>query len=66
MWKDIKNAPKIIGDPLWVKGNDFGKPDGNVHYCWAYWDGTDWREQGNKCQILQYLTHYKSPYAKIF
>lgn len=59
MWKDIKNAPKIIGSPLWVKGMDFGIDNGNLHYCWAYWDGSDWREQGFNRSRLLYLTHYK-------
>lgn len=70
MWKDIKNAHKIIGEPLWVKGNDFGKPDGDVHYCWGYWDGSNWKSQPNdgnfQGSTLLYLTHYLDKNAKIF
>lgn len=35
MWKDIKNAPKVIGCPLWVRGsttNDLSKCD---YFCWG-------------------------------
>lgn len=59
MWKDIKNAPKVIGDPVWVKGFDFGDPTKDVHYCWAYWTGTNWNQSGFNGATLLYLTHYK-------
>jgi len=61
MWKDIKNAPKVIGHPLWVRGSNFGELSKGEHLCWAYWDGANWMEQGFASEgerLLQYLTHY--------
>ncbi len=54
MWKDIKNAPKVIGHPLWVRGSNFGE----LSKGWAYWDGANWRGQGTEENKLEYLTHY--------
>ncbi len=58
MWKDIKNAPKIIGHPLWVRGYNFGNPERGEHYVWAYWNGEVWREAGFNSSVLLYLTEY--------
>lgn len=56
MWKDIKNAPKVIGCPLWVRGsttNDLSKCD---YFCWVYWEGDQWRSNDNSDPF--YITHY--------
>jgi hypothetical protein len=58
MWKDIKNAPKVIGHPLWVRGSNFGELSKGEHLLWAYWDGANWMWQGTEENKLEYLTHY--------
>jgi len=58
MWKDIKNAPKVIGHPLWVRGSNYGDLGNGEHFCWAYWDGVKWMGQGFDGNTLLYLTHY--------
>ena len=58
MWKDIKNAPKVIGHPLWVRGSNFGELSKGEHLLWAYWDGANWMGQGFDGATLLYLTHY--------
>lgn len=55
MWKDIKNAPKVIGHPLWVRGANNGDLSEGEHLLWAYWDGANWIGQGAE---LLYITHY--------
>lgn len=56
MWKDIKYAPKEIGRPVWVRGNNLGNPEYGQHYMWAYWDGERWLDQTRI--ELTYLTDY--------
>ncbi len=40
-WKPIDTAPKN-GGPVWVRGNNNGKPEHGHHHTWAYWDGEHW------------------------
>ena len=58
MWKDIEKAPKVIGNPLWCRGNNWGDPKKGIHYTWAYWDGACWRDQMGASN-LTHLTEYK-------
>lgn len=56
-WRSIASAPKD-GRPVWTRGWDFGKPDTDRHYQWAYWDGSNWRAQGSRGSILNYLEQW--------
>lgn len=58
MWKDIKNAPKVIGHPLWVRGSNNGDLGQGERLCWAYWDGANWMGKGFDGNTLLYPTHY--------
>ena len=58
MWKNIQYAPKVIGRPVWVRGNNFCDPARGVHYVWAYWNGEMWLEAGFRSSVLLYLTDY--------
>lgn len=43
-WQPIDTAPKNQ-TPVWVRGWDWGRSQaGKRHYCWAYWDGSNWIE----------------------
>lgn len=59
-WQPIESAPKD-GRPVWVRGNNWGKPDSGHHYGWAYFDDDEWRwpdarnEEGG---TATFLTHW--------
>lgn len=60
-WKPIDTAP-MDGRPVWVRGWDWGKPDGSRHCCFAYWDGEKWREAASAdSSILTHLTEWLPP-----
>lgn len=56
-WQTIESAPRD-GRPVWVTGWNFGKVDGERHYCWAYWHGDQWNSADAEPSHLQHLTHW--------
>lgn len=68
-WQPIESAPKD-GRPVWVRGMDFGKPEGLVHTAWATFDSTagEWSSANKRTfatsghsKYLKYLTHWAAP-----
>lgn len=56
-WKPIATAPKD-GTAFFVKGRDWGNPNGRLHYNYAAWSEGAWRPVDDESQELAYLTDW--------
>lgn len=57
-WNPIDSAPKDQS-PVWARGWDWGKPDTNRHYGWAFWNGEEWEWAKSEAgDLAKYLTEW--------
>ncbi len=64
-WQPIETAPKD-GSPVWAKGHNYGKQERGEHRCWAWWDGTVWKDANAHDQSdLMYLVEWLAPNAEL-
>lgn len=56
-WESIETAPQD-GSPVWARGWDWGREGTQRHYCWAYWEGDEWKASGPDGMLLTHLEEW--------